>query len=527
MVDVNRTPFNTIPKKWAFDKDVYPFILELLREVEQLRERVGGDNDLVTTTNNASNLAFQLPRDTNSELSDAVEIALAENKAEQALSQLSELAKAIQAINVGPQPEHHNKVETEYIDFSRYSNVPTDHQGVLYWNEDDGTLDISLLNGSILQTGQEIHFYAKNTSGAQIDNGTPVMFTGTVGASGKLTCAPAVADGTYPSNYMMGVATQDIANNDFGYITHFGLVRGLVTDGSPYSETWNDGDLLYFDPATAGTWTKVQPTADNIKNAVAVVVYATSGASGSIFVRMNINETLAGLQDVELTSITNHDLIAYNSTNSRFENTDTPYVEGIVIEKTAGLGIKLEKASPTFGWEDMLSEVATRGVGATDPNWSVYRNGIYQYLFSVNDESWHNFHILHDYAPGTDFFIHCHWSHNSAAVTTGSVTWSLELTYAKGHNQAAFPATVTLTITQTASTTQYQHMIAEGQASVSGGSATQLDSDDFEVDGLLLVRCYLSANTMDGGALPFLHFVDIHYQSTGIKTKDKAPNFYT
>ena len=44
--------------------------------------------------------------------------------------------------------------------------------------------------------------------------------------------------------------------------------------------------------------------------------------------------------------------------------------------------------------------------------------------------------------------------------------------------------------------------------------------------GYSTVICYLAANTMDGGALPFLSFCDIHYQSTGIGTKNKAPNFY-
>jgi len=37
----------------------------------------------------------------------------------------------------------------------------------------------------------------------------------------------------------------------------------------------------------------------------------------------------------------------------------------------------------------------------------------------------------------------------------------------------------------------------------------------------------LLANTMNGGAKPFVHSIDIHYQSTGVNTKNKAPNFYT
>ena len=74
-------------------------------------------------------------------------------------------------------------------------------------------------------------------------------------------------------------------------------------------------------------------------------------------------------------------------------------------------------------------------------------------------------------------------------------------------------------------------MIAEIQLSAASPTASQIDTDDLEVDGLILCRTYLSANniTVSGGGVPdpFLHFVDIHYQSTGIPTKNKAPNFYS
>lgn len=57
-------------------------------------------------------------------------------------------------------------------------------------------------------------------------------------------------------------------------------------------------------------------------------------------------------------------------------------------------------------------------------------------------------------------------------------------------------------------------------------TASQIDTDGLEVDGLLLVRTFLSANTMNGTPAQFLHTVDLHYQSTNVGTKNKAPNFY-
>ena len=49
-----------------------------------------------------------------------------------------------------------------------------------------------------------------------------------------------------------------------------------------------------------------------------------------------------------------------------------------------------------------------------------------------------------------------------------------------------------------------------------------------EVDGLILVRGYRDAgNVLDTCTdAVFLHTMDIHYQSTNMATKNKAPSFY-
>lgn len=212
----------------------------------------------------------------------------------------------------------------------------------------------------------------------------------------------------------------------------------------------------------------------------------------------------------------------------------------VTLPKTSGKGFKVDTSSPTFPWHDLLGAISIRGVGATDPSYNVYRGGIRGYHFDVNEEVFIEFHIPHDYLPGSDLHIHFHHSLNgkttagvsAGTVTGGTVTWGAEVTYAKGHNQDAFIAPVTTTVASTTqSSTLYQHYITEVQLSAASPSAAQLDSDNIEVDGLVLVRAYLSANdiTVSSGSVPapFLHFVDIHYQSTGIGTKAKAPGFYT
>jgi hypothetical protein len=276
----------------------------------------------------------------------------ADARAQQALDSLERMAKALEALAAAPPVQNNNSVATDYVDLNERAPVPADKAGRTYWNRDDGTMDVDLYGGSVLQVGQEIHYYAKNTSGGLIANGTPVMFTGTVGSSGKLEFGLAVADGSVPAEYMMGVATQDIADNAFGYVTSFGLVRGFNTTGSPYGEVWADGDLLYFDPATPGTWTNVKPAAPNISVPVAVVVNAGSGGSGSIFVRMEISESLNNLQDVYIngtgTPLAGQVLI-YDATQQRWENHHLTAGANIQITNADGsITIATSGASGTF-----------------------------------------------------------------------------------------------------------------------------------------------------------------------------------
>jgi hypothetical protein len=186
-----------------------------------------------------------------------------------------------------------NFQKLDYVDFNRVGpHVAAARR--MQWNEDDGTIDVGLNADVVLQVGQEMQFYAKNTSGGAIDNGSTVMFTGALGASGKLTFSKAVADGSIISLYMMGVATEDIPDNGFGYITSFGKVRGFDTSGTPYGETWTDGDIIYFSPTVAGGWTNVTPVAPNLYLPVAVVLNAAPGGSGSIFVRMGASQAING-----------------------------------------------------------------------------------------------------------------------------------------------------------------------------------------------------------------------------------------
>lgn len=205
----------------------------------------------------------------------------------------------------------------------------------------------------------------------------------------------------------------------------------------------------------------------------------------------------------------------------------------LILPKTSGEGIKVELAAPTYCFADIIGTQIFNTTGANAPAIAAFRGGNARALkFIANDRMDYMFHLPHDYAPGTDIYAHVHWLHNGTAVT-GNAAFKFDYTYAKGHNQAAYPAektqTITYATTNIATTPQWQHRVDEVIISTStgGGTATLIDRAIFEPDGCLNLGFSLTTlPTITGGDL-FVLTVDLHYQSTGIGTKAKAPNFYT
>lgn len=200
-------------------------------------------------------------------------------------------------------------------------SVPEATPGTLYWNSADNAKTLNLVmedsGGVIQQIGEETYYRVKASSA--ITNGQVVMFDGTLGASGGLKGRPATGLTATQSEYVMGVATQDIALNGWGYVTWFGEIKGVNTTGALYGETWADGDILYFNPAYAGGLTKTVPVAPNPKVIVASVIHAAT--NGVLFVRPTFGSALGATDsNVQITSLADKDLLQYNATNLRWEN---------------------------------------------------------------------------------------------------------------------------------------------------------------------------------------------------------------
>jgi hypothetical protein len=219
--------------------------------------------------------------------------------------------------------------------------------GQMAWNAADLTVDIGMANGVTLQVGQEQ--YIKVKASEAISDGEAVMFAGVSGEH-ILAARNNMSSPGYIAEYFIGVATQNFALNEFGYVTVFGKINGLNT------LAYTAGDLLYADPAVIGGLTKVEPQAPNLHIIVAAVT-KRAGGDGHILVRPTFRPKLANLSDVQITNIANNNLIKYNSANSRFENVSaSSIIEPAYAQANSALSIA----------QSAFAQANTGGAAGTD-----------------------------------------------------------------------------------------------------------------------------------------------------------------
>lgn len=210
--------------------------------------------------------------------------------------------------------------------------VPLTTPGTLFYDNADGNQTLSLVMGNGITTqqiGEESFIRVKAT--AAITDGQVVMFTGSVGASGALTGAPATGLTPNTAFYVIGVATESIPLNGWGYITYNGNVRNINTSGG--AEAWVDGQILYLDPTVPGKLTKILPIAPNPKVTVAAVVKASTTV-GTLSVRLAYGGRLGDFEgDVNISSLVAGNILQYSGTNSRWENVAFPGVANTFYTK--------------------------------------------------------------------------------------------------------------------------------------------------------------------------------------------------
>jgi hypothetical protein len=177
--------------------------------------------------------------------------------------------------------------------------------GQMVWDTASNTVSLGMLNGVTQQIGLESYVLVK--ASATITDGQVVMFTGANGNHVQAAPADTTSVGFRPE-YIIGVATQSIATNDFGYITVFGIVHGLNTNA------FNVGDILWVDNTTPGALTATRPSDPNFQIEVAAVTKKSSG-DGHLQVRVTAFNSINELTDVTITTPTAGQALVYNASN--------------------------------------------------------------------------------------------------------------------------------------------------------------------------------------------------------------------
>ncbi len=172
---------------------------------------------------------------------------------------------------------------SDYIDFTSISN-PAYAEGRVFY--DAGANALSYYNdhsGLTMNIGQESYVRVKNESGVTISNGKVVYISGTALDGETPTATLAIADDEDTAE-AVGMATEDILDGNYGYITTFGLVHDLNTFGlTPGAEVYlsdtSMGDVVEIAPSDPSFTVRVGYVIKSDASEGVILVYAVSHPS--------------------------------------------------------------------------------------------------------------------------------------------------------------------------------------------------------------------------------------------------------
>lgn len=296
-----------------------------------------------------------------------------------------------------------------FIDLNMTLDPPS-QPGRIHWDPTTGTLSVGMPGGNVvLQVGQEQLARVRNKTGAPILNGQIVYVSGATGQTPEVT--PASASSYDESIRTIAMATEDIADNAFGYVNTFGIVRDLDTDGIP------EGTIIFL--GEEGAYTPTRPVYPINQIAVGICIYENKN-NGQVFFFPRIVYRKFG----------------------------TPAAGNFTGVDDAGHVINYGSGRT---WNDLppIPLLVQRQGAANNPTLAAFLGNLQQLTFAVNDYVYGNYEILHEYAEGTDLSPHVHMVTNGTDTTNRAVKWELEYSISNGGSVAPFseifPATVIIT----------------------------------------------------------------------------------
>lgn len=297
------------------------------------------------------------------------------------------------------------------------TGVPTDI-GTFYWDSADGTVSVRLKSDVSLQVGQEMQVYGRNNTGVTIANGKAVYISGATGNKATVALASNLVHAH--ADCVIGLATENVTNNENGLITTFGAVRDINTSA------WVEGTMLFLD-SVAGELTSTRPTAPKAIVPMGIVLYQHI-SNGVIFIKPSPIHNYVELSDVDSTGIVDGSHFYWDSASSTFKPLESGFNSKIL-------------------WEDVVVPIAGLGSGASSPDLTAFLGNIQAYAFAGTatlEQLYGSFEVLHGTKLGTDLRPHIHWCPSDA--NAGNVKWQLEYTIRNNLGVYSAPTTVSATI---------------------------------------------------------------------------------
>ena len=230
------------------------------------------------------------------------------------INALSEDASPLLSANLDANDNSINNALT--IVMNSASPNPLYAEGVIFYDSVNKALSYYNDNSDVaVNMGREHLTRVVNNTGSVILNGSACYISGSDGVVPEISLSK--ADTIVTSN-VTGVATHDIADGEYGYITVLGTVRGLST--SLYSA----GDEIYLSDTIPGAWTTTPPTFPSYVVSLGVVS-KIDAADGEVEIRIHSHafESLQvdGMADFEI-GLTSYDDI--DVTGNRVVNLAAP-----------------------------------------------------------------------------------------------------------------------------------------------------------------------------------------------------------
>jgi nitrogen fixation protein len=203
--------------------------------------------------------------------------------------------------------------------------TPTGTAGVATtrWNDTLGSSETTLKGGSvILKNGVDLvaRIVNKVTPNTTLTKAA-YQVVKVSGAQGQ-RLAVDLAQGNTDLNSAdtLGVVTETIATNQEGFIITVGQLEGINTTGNLQGENWNDGDVLYLSPTTAGRMTNIKPNGSNGHIVVIGYVEYAHANNGKIYVKIMNGWELDELHNVFIDTPLNNQVLTYETSTDLWKN---------------------------------------------------------------------------------------------------------------------------------------------------------------------------------------------------------------